>query len=59
MRERARTRYGATRTAAEIRERQVALDRELGDAPDSIWAMREELKRSGGITALMVAVNQE
>jgi tRNA (cmo5U34)-methyltransferase len=68
MRERARTRYGLTRTAAEIRQRQHEMDRELGDAPGSIWAMRDDLRRAGfaevdclyknRITALLVAVNE-
>jgi tRNA (cmo5U34)-methyltransferase len=68
MRERARTRYGLARTAAEIRQRQHEMDRELGDAPGSIWAMRDDLLRAGftevdclyknRITALLVAVNQ-
>ena len=68
MRERARTRYGLTRTAAEIRQRQHEMDRELGDAPGSIWAMRDDLHRAGfaevdclyknRITALLVAVNE-
>jgi tRNA (cmo5U34)-methyltransferase len=68
MGERARTRYGSTKSAGEIRQRQHEMDRELGDAPDSIWAMRDDLLRAGfievdclyknRITALLVAVNQ-
>jgi tRNA (cmo5U34)-methyltransferase len=69
MRERARTRYGSNKTAAEIRQRQLEMDRTLGDQPDSIWAMRDDLRRAGfaqadclyknHITAVMVAVNQD
>lgn len=68
MTERARTRYGSRKTAAEIRARQLELDAALGDRPDSIWAMREDMQRAGftqidclyknQITAVMVAVNQ-
>jgi tRNA (cmo5U34)-methyltransferase len=68
MTERARSRYGSRKTAAEIRARQLELDGELGDRPDSIWAMREDMQRAGftqidclyknQITAVMVAVNQ-
>lgn len=67
MRERAGTRYGSTRTAAEIRQRQHEMDREVGDAPGSIWSMRDALLGAGftevdclyknRITALLVAVN--
>jgi ubiquinone/menaquinone biosynthesis C-methylase UbiE len=68
MTERARTRYGSRKTAPEIRARQLELDGALGDRPDSIWAMREDMRRAGftqidclyknQITAVMVAVNQ-
>lgn len=68
MRDRAWTRYGLARTAAEIRQRQHEMDREAGDAPGSIWAMRDDLLRAGftevdclyknQITALLVAVTQ-
>lgn len=68
MTERARTRYGSRKTAAQIRARQLELDGALGDQPDSIWAMREDMRRAGfmqidclyknQITAVMVAVNQ-
>ena len=69
MRERARARYGSTKTAAEIRQRQLDMDRTLGDQPSSIWAMRADLQRAGftqvdclyknQITAVIVAVNQD
>jgi len=68
MAARAKERYGSTKTSAEIRERQLDLDQELGDKPGSIWAMRDDLKRAGfahvdclyknQITAVIVARDQ-
>jgi len=69
MTARARKQYGSSRTAAEIRQRQLEMDHELGDKPASIWAMRDGLKQAGfahvdclyknQITAVIVALNQD
>jgi hypothetical protein len=65
---RVRERFRIARTAAEVRQRQLEMDEELGDKPGSIWAMRDDLEKAGfasvdclykdQITAIMVALNQ-
>jgi len=68
MTARVKERLGITKTPAEIRRRQLEMDEKLGDKPDSIWAMRDDLKQAGfthvdclyknQVTAVIVALNQ-
>ena len=44
---RAKEKFGLTRTAAEVRERQLQFDEELGRTPGSLWTMQDELRRAG------------
>ena len=44
---RAKEQFGMIRTPAEVRQRQLQFDEELGRTPGSLWTMRDELRRAG------------